>query len=464
VAIVADNAANLQAAIKIVATKGDATGTLDAVAADVLLDALLELEGINERWDRGDEAITYRAGDVIAIIPQRCVAHALQLVVKDILSSPEYAEFVEAYERCKHLSNVKECETRWNSKFRVLEDLVKRAGVATVDKHRLETLRVDLEPFNKATNLVQSDHATVWEQLGAIQLLLQHFIDQSPQHECARQTLVRRAGFVVSPAAFLVAYTSPNLNRRTVQASAAAVGTQWHAKCVSDESFASAFDSNRVPPQPRAISREEWKKLKPTKPGLIPPMEHSALMPKLVNIAPTEAAVERMFSWLKRSLPAQRASCGATAATSHVLLNACEYFMNPLSMKPPNPSPLISPATMAWIVNNAAAHLPLVETAPDDEVLDRCGGCQGTHEEGDADDTIDWWMCSKCGQWYAVECLGLGQEQVQAIRADNNTKWACDNTQYCHSLPKDYVCARFLAEDARQKEQARGGRAKRRRN
>jgi hypothetical protein len=95
-------------------------------------------------------------------------------------------------------------------------------------------------------------------------------------------------------------------------------------------------------------------------------------------------------------------------------------------MKPPNPSPLISPATMAWIVNNAAAHLPLVETAPDDEVLDRCGGCQGTHEEGDADDTIDWWMCSKCGQWYAVECLGLGQEQVQAIRADNNTKWACE--------------------------------------
>jgi hypothetical protein len=84
----------------------------------------------------------------------------LRLVVKDILASPEYAEFVAAYERCKHLSNVKECETRWNSKFRVLGDLVTRSWTST--------------------NLVQSDHATVWEQLGAIQLLLGHFVDQSP--------------------------------------------------------------------------------------------------------------------------------------------------------------------------------------------------------------------------------------------------------------------------------------------
>jgi hypothetical protein len=41
-----------------------------------LLDALPELEGIEVRGDREDEAVDYRVGDVIAIIPQRCVAHA----------------------------------------------------------------------------------------------------------------------------------------------------------------------------------------------------------------------------------------------------------------------------------------------------------------------------------------------------------------------------------------------------
>jgi hypothetical protein len=92
VAIVADNAANLQAAIRLIAVGQPAAAAAAAAPADDLgmllaehlLDALLGMDDDNDEPDRNFGGQVY-AADSVAILPQRCFAHAIQLVVRDLL-------------------------------------------------------------------------------------------------------------------------------------------------------------------------------------------------------------------------------------------------------------------------------------------------------------------------------------------------------------------------------------------
>jgi hypothetical protein len=87
VAIVADNAANLQAAIRLVAVGQPAAAAAAAAPADdlgmllaeELLDALLDMDDDNDEPNRNFGGQVCVA-DSVAILPQRCFAHAIQLL------------------------------------------------------------------------------------------------------------------------------------------------------------------------------------------------------------------------------------------------------------------------------------------------------------------------------------------------------------------------------------------------
>jgi hypothetical protein len=126
VAIVADNAANMQAAIKMLSTDAVADVKPAQTLSDALLDELLEaFEPVDAAAaaPQAEEAPPKFDGCLLTILPQRCVAHVLQLIVRDILADDVMAPLVRAYDGEKKKSSETEVDTRWNSKYRVLVDL-----------------------------------------------------------------------------------------------------------------------------------------------------------------------------------------------------------------------------------------------------------------------------------------------------------------------------------------------------
>jgi hypothetical protein len=128
-AIVADNAANLQLAVKIVV--GPLAGD-DAAAAAAPLVANLDpddfpLEGGFAVPMRDDDHRT-RLPLSVRILPQRCFAHALQLVVRDLLGpfgnpgDAPFAAYVNVMMQYKSMWESRVVATRWNSVYLALKD------------------------------------------------------------------------------------------------------------------------------------------------------------------------------------------------------------------------------------------------------------------------------------------------------------------------------------------------------
>jgi hypothetical protein len=297
---------------------------------------------------------------------------------------------------------------------------------------KLETLRDILKPFAESTDIVQGNSANLWHFFIALERVLQHFVQDSEEHDVVRHALNKRAPFLVSPAAFLLAFLSPNLPRGVISEAVRLLGISWHAKLLGEHAhFAPQLDDNRRPPLPRAVRPTDWISADVTAPGFRPIRQaadfHTSLVLRLMDVVPTEAAVERVFSELKRNLTAFRTTCAPAAATCQVFYNCCNAFLQNEAGE--SLTTAVSASTFRWVVEHAE-HLALQQAQKSEEALELCGVCKDPH---DGSDPKKWWACQKCTQWYYVPCLGLRPQKIAEIEALD--VWECNLDEWCLSLP-----------------------------
>jgi hypothetical protein len=450
VAIVADNAANMQAAIHIAIERQDAEQNLAGLmqnleveggdlvpgeARDILLDA-----------EFGDGAPAVLADDSPndgRIMPQRCFCHAVQLVVADLLKGPFKALYDE-YEEVKHHSKVKDVETRWNSVYATVNDLVGDPEGTLKGRlpklndpplvQRLTLLKKYLKPFYDATMDTQGDKNTVWDALVAMDKMLRAFEDNSDMSEAYRAAIRARAGVLISPPMFLLAWFAPNLPRALLTDEEKQVAAAHHAVAIGreDMAYATLFATARRPVNEQPISLRQL-------------LEHFALrdratfsdhlavrradaqerlVRRLVRIAPTEAAVERVFSALKLNVGRLRTRCKPDAAVAQVLFKTTTTFLaeaSKQSLLAPEDCTTVLPQTMLSIVRLGAAKLRVSKPHQAAAIEDHCAVCRTKHPRTDTRAEQygalfgKWLRCDRCKLWYGAVCLGMSMAEFQAV-------------------------------------------------
>jgi hypothetical protein len=304
--------------------------------------------------------------------------------------------------------------------------------------------------------LVQSDFATIWDQVRGLDVLLQHFKDQSELHSEVRSIMETRAGMLVSPAAFLLAFLAPTLRMGELTEAEKTVGIAWHAKMLgpASASFATCLANFRRPVPQRPISQADFVGSQRPRPGAAPQIAqqavHDAVVQLLLGVVPTEASVERVFSQVKRNMVASRTRAKPAAATAQVLHNNYRTRLaGAITIRTSKLAPEVSADGFMWIVKNGATKLPLTAQQPTRDERYKCGSCHAAHQGG------DWWGCSKCGQWYFIACLRLYLQAAEMEKIRNARTWECNMTEYCESLPAGYICDDMSAEEVRTKTRRR---------
>jgi hypothetical protein len=339
--------------------------------------------------------------------------------------------------------------TRWNSTFEAIDDIVKHKKAEMkndTDHTSLQTLANLLRPFALMTNTLQSDDAGLWQMFAALQKLLQHFVQDSADHQAVRRALVTRAPMLISPALFVLAWMSPNLPRQQVSAEHAATAISCHALLLGDASaLANAY---RPSVTLEKISKSGFltRMPQPTASSIdveVAQFEANAdLARRLLSIAPTEASVERVFSALKINVSRLRTRCDPKTAVSQVLYNVCRKFLQTGHVPQPTTEE-IDPETFLWVVQNGAAHNKLPETKRDKL---KCGKCNTSHEDPAKFKTFGssyekMVTCLKCAQWFGVSCLSLTQREAANIM---NVDYVCD-APACQARAHDgWMCQAYL--------------------
>jgi hypothetical protein len=211
------------------------------------------------------------------ILPQRCFAHAVQLVVRDLIGpfgnpgNAPFLSFVLVMDQYKKLWESHVVATRWNSVYLALKDhlLTKEINHSmnrTTLNHFVDKL---LKPFADATDMCQGNAATLWEQIAALDLLLSSFTDESPEHQATRDALVKRSFMLISPAVFVIAWLSPNLPRSALLEHERCVAMRYH-DVVAGEAFrglAPGYNALRGDVLKKPLTRQEFISALPAAPA-----------------------------------------------------------------------------------------------------------------------------------------------------------------------------------------------------
>jgi hypothetical protein len=454
VAIVADNASNLQAALRLIVGDADEAEAEAAAPADPdsAPDDDLEAGQDEETGDTAVVALERASANGHRILPQRCEAHTGQLIVDDLLKGPfanYIAPFRDPNKDYVKLTQKTPVATRWNSTFEAIDDIVKHKKAEMkndTDHTSLQTLANLLRPFARMTDTLQSNDAGLWQMFAALQKLLRHFVQESADHQAVRRALVTRASMLISPALFVLAWMSPNLPRQQVSAEHAATAIACHALLLGDASpLATAY---RPAVTLEKISKSGFlaRMPQPTVSSIdveVAQLEANAdLAKRLLSIAPTEASVERVFSALKINVSRLRTRCDPKTAVSQVMHNVCRKFLQTGYVHQPSTDE-IDPETFLWVVQHGAAHNKLPETKRDKL---KCGKCGTSHEDPAKYRTFgaayeNMVTCIKCAQWFGVSCLSLTQREAANIM---NINYVCDHPA-CQARAHDkWMCDAYL--------------------
>jgi hypothetical protein len=183
VGYVADNAANMQSALRLI----DPTRALP-------LDPPMNVDEEGEGADSGDEFLEAGAEELGIFEEQitffftrgavraafvRCAAHGLQLCVTDLLSTEAWQDLRDQLIQARDAVGIRMrlVETRWNCVFLLLRrvlDVNKSPAARLTIAMRAHFLAAQLmlKPFYQATQIVQRDTCTLWDTAGAIHVLL----------------------------------------------------------------------------------------------------------------------------------------------------------------------------------------------------------------------------------------------------------------------------------------------------
>jgi len=215
VAFVGDNASNVQSALlkinkQTIEEVGAINGGIDDGAHE--FDEVFETQ--DQRSGPQDDKLRNQWLSRGGYIKIRCLAHSVQLVVRDIIKDV----FPNLEALCKRLRDDLEisqtvCETRWNSLYLLLKEIFKTDAQNPINDRdivdkELRPALTALEPFFSCTMEIQKVGARTWDALLGL-FHLHGFVSKNGQAmQKARYLFVARAEQMFSPAVLLVAYFS----------------------------------------------------------------------------------------------------------------------------------------------------------------------------------------------------------------------------------------------------------------
>ena len=244
----------------------------------------------------------------------RCACHVLQLVVKDITDI-----WQQAFTTASALLTAAELpvgvtETRWNSKFRVIERAVDHELGDVNDVREMQDAVSVLMPIAIATDDLQRDGACTFDAVVAFEALLRHYANLrhacglSVQGRAKKEVLTQVIGAITVRAQMLfnkgymvLAYFSPICDKHSESAKAALplvkafLSEQYE---IPEEEW-HRYNSLLIDATTEPITKVAYLKhvglLKPFCPTI------SSAVSNILETSPSEAAVERLFSRLKYS-------------------------------------------------------------------------------------------------------------------------------------------------------------------
>ena len=272
----------------------------------------------------------------------RCLAHGIQLLVHEVL--PMFEEQIAfATSMLQELALPDPVPTRWNSVFRMLKCLSgKRTQVKDKEKVVANDIAVELlAPFAVATDIVQKDGATTFDSLVALQHILSAASFSSSFGGVLRSAILKRKQQLFSDVLVVVCFLSPTTKRHTLgehvhdivyrkicdwrYISVPVHGNETVGDCIDLELQRFAVRPP-LPMQAENFTRNDflkwWCGLATGFPRL------ATIATALLDVTPTEASVERIFSKMKFSVGKSR-----TKMEARHVMNARDIYamMLPIS-------------------------------------------------------------------------------------------------------------------------------------
>jgi hypothetical protein len=256
---------------------------------------------------------------------------------------------------------------------------------------------------------------------------------------------------LVSPAVFVVAWLSPSLPRSAITEDELCVAMRYQDIVLGDSGFSGVYDGLRGDVKKGTFTRKALLANLPKTPadassGVRNGLEATnKMIDRLLDIAPTEAAVERVFSAMKLNANRLRTRLAPSAAAAQVIFNEATAFnATVLIDKSPHEDKGVRPSTFLWIVQQGAANFDAAEDEP--EISDDiCAVCSETHDDAEGHSIngrlyLEWWVCVRCARWYSVSCLGISDAEFERRKGDN---FECMRFQSCKNKPAGYICDRY---------------------
>ena len=276
----------------------------------------------------------------------RCYAHLIATIAKDIdnhiTASLEIRKRVDKAKEFKGLLKEGHQETRWNAAYRMILETIKHEALISefLDFHDWAGLKTTADlprPFQIATDIVQAEHADGFSALLALETLT----DGCSRLAAARESLKSLHAHFFNDAIVLMIYFSPTTNRaefedlrpyaeEKLKELYHAHGRETRSSKTLDKELEELHSGRH--PRLKGIARMSstsykagWAKWA----GKALPILFS-LICDIVDISPTEAGVERVFSDMKRCVGTLRASLGASTVRSLLLLKSYLSWRKPM--------------------------------------------------------------------------------------------------------------------------------------
>ena len=140
---------------------------------------------------------------------------------------------------------------------------------------------------------------------------------------------------MVTPAMFVIAWVSPNLPRAVLTEEEKLPALSYHGISLgqADQGFAWTFAQSNSVFECKALSRSEFLRSAGSR-GLIRDSlqlrrtdAHERMVHRLINIVPSEAAAERVFSALKKNVDRFRTQSSPEAAVAQVLFRSASMYI-----------------------------------------------------------------------------------------------------------------------------------------
>jgi hAT family C-terminal dimerisation region len=391
-----------------------------------------------------------------SVIPQRCMVHSLQLVVRDIVTallSTLEGEVLAVQARRGDRFNNQPVKTRWNSTYLMFVECAKLletgAYVDAALKSKLGTAIAYLGPFYKATLITEGDRATMWDGIAALAHIIEQFEkDHSADARKILAILEKRCEKLVSVPMMMVLYLHPATPRYDLPQAHAEFLLRLHTTLLPPASAGAAIDYKRAPWMQGVATLSQFKSFW----NAVDDENSRSFASRMLSVTPSEASVERVFSMLGRYVTKNRTRLTPTAVAAALQFASARMFLKDgVPVDNDDDDVLGVNAAMltrllSWgLRNNVSYRRPSIID------LRMCGECKKTQTQHEVKDMV---CCAKCAQWFVRSCVQVGAEDFLLHSQLNGPVFECrgpNTSPRCKALPSGFKDPQYLKWDAEYK-------------